>query len=784
MKKNNKILDAENSSLKNRSSGRRLLRFFGNTVLTLFVLSELALTGIGVYGGNLVLDNLSRAKSINDSELSQSPNSEIYASDGKTLLWTNSKYQHRHLDLSNVPDVLIDLLLSTEDKDFWKNDGYSVKGTLNGVIGKRGGSTITQQLVKNMRFIDKKISVKDRKIQEIAIAKNMTSRFSKKQILEAYLNKTGFLESSYGFNTAMYLLYGKEISKNETSDLDIAQYATIVGMLQNPTMFNPRLHPVASKKRRDQVLFNAYENGKISKSQYKRSTNISIEEGLKEQGWFTQQVYVTSSEHGSYVDSILRQLKSLGYDYESKTNPIKVVSNLNVEQNKWLQDTASNPSYYQDENQQIAIAVTEPKTGNVLAQVGSRHGGPATDLNRATQVTRSSGSTVKPFLDYAPVIEFLGYSSNSIWPANQTTYAGTNVVVRNYGGYTYGNVTTQFALKLSLNVPAVLALSYQEPWMNQTVMSRLGLNNHSINADGSISEINSFAGSDALGINASVVDFASAFSALANNGVHKSPNYLKTVEQSGVIDEIKPTEQTAISPATAYQLLTMLKTTMDRDGSAKTAAIPELKGYSTKTGTVAYDDNAPIYSDESHQTLIGNASQVVPNLAASDSWLAGTTKSASVAVWTGYDDQSIYGHWINEQTTTRSDIYTAVMRHFNEGKDSSDWIPTSQKVDLKVSESDKSNSIMNINDLDKLKRLTSNDLTIQDVIKNTIFADKSQKEFAKNYESNKLEKKYQDVKKYYETNDSLTPALEQSGMPTTSKIYLIDENGNIVQETR
>ena len=233
MKKDKTQEQLDKSSRKKK--GRRLLRFFGNTILTMFVLSELALTGAGVYGGNLILDNLSRAKSINDSELSQSPNSEIYASDGKTLLWTNSKYQHRHLDLANVPDVLIDLLISTEDKDFWTNDGYSIKGTLNGVMGKRGGSTITQQLVKNMRFIDKDISVKDRKVQEIAIAKNMTSRFSKKQILEAYLNKTGFLESSYGFNTAMYLLYGKEISKNETSDLDIAQYATIVGMLQNPT---------------------------------------------------------------------------------------------------------------------------------------------------------------------------------------------------------------------------------------------------------------------------------------------------------------------------------------------------------------------------------------------------------------------------------------------------------------------------------------------------------------------------------------------------------------------
>ena len=503
---------------------------------------------------------------------------------------------------------------------------------------------------------------------------------------------------------------------------------------------------------------------------------------MKEQGWFTQQVYVTSSEHGSYVDSILRQLKNLGYDYESTSNPIKVVSNLNVNENKWLQDTASNPAFYQDDKQQVAIAVTEPKTGNVLAQVGSRNGGPATDLNRAVQTTRSSGSTIKPFLDYAPLIEFAGYSSNSIWQANQTTYPGTNVVVRNYGGYTYGNVTTQFALKMSLNVPAVLALETQQPWMNQVVMSRLGLQNHFMNSDGTMSEVSTFGGSDALGINESVVDFASAFSTLANNGVHKTPNYLKTVEQSGTVSEIKPDEQVAMSPSTAYQLLSMLKTTMERDGSAKSAAIPELKGYSTKTGTVAYDANAVIYADEEHSKAVGYAGNVIPGLAASDSWLAGTTKSASVAVWTGYDDQSVYGHWINEQTTTRSDIYTAVMKHFNQGKDSSDWTPTNQKVDMNVKNEDKSIDLISSNDLNKLKSLLQSKMKVQNFVKNDVHADKSQTEFAKKYDENKLDDQYQSMKQYFELNNAFTPALKKAEMSESTKIYSIDQNGRIVKK--
>lgn len=765
-----------------RSFKQKAIRFVCNATISMFLLSEAALLGAGIYGGNFILKNLSEARSVNESELTQNPNSEIYANDGKTLIWTNSKYQHRHLSLSDTPDVLIDLLTSTEDKDFWKNDGYSVTGFAHALSGKRGGSTITQQLVKNMRFVGKNISDKDRKIQEIAIAINLTKRFSKKQILEAYLNKIGFLESSYGFNTAMYLLYGKDIKKDATSDLDIAQYATIVGMLQNPTMFNPRLHPKSSQNRRNQVLLNAYENDKISEQQYEAAKKIPIEEGLKEQGWFTQQVYVTSSEHGSYVDSILRQLKNLGYDYESTSNPIKVVSNLNVNENKWLQDTASNPAFYQDEKQQVAIAVTEPKTGNVLAQVGSRNGGPATDLNRAVQTTRSSGSTIKPFLDYAPLIEFAGYSSNSIWQANQTNYPGTNVVVRNYGGYTYGNVTTQFALKMSLNVPAVLALETQQPWMNQVVMSRLGLQNHFMNSDGTMSEVLTFGGSDALGINESVVDFASAFSALANNGVHKTPNYLKTVEQSGTVTEIKPDDQVAMSPSTAYQLLSMLKTTMERDGSAKSAAIPELKGYSTKTGTVAYDANAVIYADEEHTKAVGYAGNVIPGLAASDSWLAGTTKSASVAVWTGYDDQSVYGHWINEQTTTRSDIYTAVMKHFNQGKDSSDWVPTNQKVDMNVKNEDKSIDLISGNDLNKLKSLLQSKMKVQNFVKNDVHADKAQTEFAKKYDENKLDDQYQSMKQYFELNDSFTPALKKAEMSESTKIYSIDQSGRVVKK--
>ena len=761
---------------------KKFLNVTAATSTVLVVIGSVAIEAVGLYAGYRIIENIKSAKAINESELSQNPNSEIYADDGKTLIWTNSKYQHRHLSIEDAPDILIDLLISTEDKTFWENEGFSLKGSLNALRGERGGSTITQQLIKNMRFVGKDISREDRKVQEIALAINMTKRFDKKQILEAYLNKTGFLESSYGFNTAMYLLYGHDISKDATSATDIAQYATIVGMLKNPTIYNPRLYPEDSKSRRDQVLLNAYENGKLSEDQYNSAKSIDISEGLKEQGWFTQQVYETASEHGSYVDSILTQLKDLGYDLDSDSNPIKVVSNLNINQNKWLQDEVANPYYYQNDRQQVAIAVTEPSTGNVLAQVGSRNGGPATDLNRAVQVTRSSGSTIKPFLDYAPLIEFAGVTANTTWQANETTYAGTNFVVRNYAGARYGTVTTQYALKMSLNVPAVLALESQKPWMNQVVMSRLGLSNHTWNEDGSISKVTSFGGSDALGINVSVVDFASAFSALANYGVRKSPNYLKSVEQSGYVNEIKSEESTAMSPATAYTLLSMLKTVGDPDGTGRFSAIREYSGYALKTGTVAYDDNAPIYSDESHSEYLGTASQIVPNLAASDTWVAGTTKSASVAMWDGFDDPSVYGNWINEHFLRRTELFKSVMKHFNEGKDTSDWSYTSEKVDMHVDSDRAENTAMNVNDLSKLKSLLKSDSNVQKAKKNTTKASKEQIEFAKKFDSYSLPDPYtKNLIDEFKNNNPLTPALNSLNLPSSTKIYRLKSDSTLEQ---
>lgn len=754
-------------------------------------LTTLIGTTVGIFmTGNYIHKNVISVKSINQLELNQSSNSEIYADDGKTLIWTDATYQHRPNTPENTPEVLMNMLIATEDNTFYKNEGYSKIAILNTVYTSlkdklthtdtaRGGSTITQQLIKNIRYLNSDISVYDRKVQEIVLAKKLTEQFSKEDILMAYLNKVGFLESSYGFNTAMYLLYGEEISREKTTPEYLAKYATIIGMLKNPSIYNPRTNPEETEARRNQVLQNAYDQGYITEEEFNGATATSVQKDLQDQGWLTQQTYETAKNNGAYVNSILKQLETYGYDIKNTNHPIKVVSNLNIEQNEWLQNEVAKPEHYANERQQIAVTVVEPGTGKVLAQVGGRYGGAATDLNRANQVSRSSGSTIKPFLSYAPLIEFSDVTESTTWKANTTTYAGTNVTVYNYAHIMFGTATTQTALKYSMNVPAVDALARQEPWMNQTIMSNLGLKDHRVNDNGDYESINTFAGSQALGIHESTDKFASAFAALVNKGKSINNMYVKTVTQDGETIELDKNERQSMSPRTASKLLKMLETTLESDGSARNATIPEFKGYAVKTGTVGFDNNQDLYYDKEHKDYYGTVGQTGLDLIASDQWMAGVTKSVSIAVWTGFDDQAIYGDWLDPNNQGRSSVLVHAMKHFNEGKDTSQFDFDETKVELTKKQAPET---VELSDKNKTNVLIQSNLQLPELVPNGVKATEKQKKFQKDFSNNSLSDPYKNIKPYFDEGNSLKYALYMDNKSESTHFYKIDDSGNLVSE--
>lgn len=768
----------------------KIFYYLKNTTYIILLLMILIGVAVTIYVGEFVNKNVLSVKSINQLELTQNPNSEIYADDGKTLIWTDAEYLHFPSTKENTPQIMIDLLLATEDHTFYENEGYSEKAIALTVLSSlkdkilhtdtaRGGSTITQQLIKNIRYVNKDISDYDRKIQEIALAKKLTEEFSKDDILYAYLNKVGFLESSYGFNSAMYLLYGEETATDKTDPSYIAKYATIVGMLKNPSLYNPRTNPEETESRRNQVLENALTKNIITQEQYDSAKAIPVTQDLKDQGWFTQQVYETASSNGAYVNSILKQLEEYGYNIKNKEHPIKVISNLNIEQNEWLQNEAKKDEHYANERQQVAITVTEPKTGKVLAQVGSRYGSTPYELNRATQITRSSGSTIKPFLSYAPLIEFSDVTESTVWNANTTTYAGTNVTVYNYGHVMYGTATTQSALKYSMNVPAVDALAKQEPWMNQTIMSNLKLEDHQINDDGDFEKLTTFNGSQALGIHESSADFAAAFASLANNGEAINSMYVNTVTQDGQTVTLDNNKRQAMSPRTASKLTRMLETTIQPNGSAGTAQISEFKGYAVKTGTVGFDNNQDLYYDKEHTQYYGKAGDTGVDLIASDQWMSGYTKSVAVSIWTGFDDQAIYGDWLTPENQARSSLLINTMKYFNKDKDTSQFDFSDERIELTKKENIK---VLQLNDENKITSLLDSNLKLPTIIKNKVQATPEQKQFKTDFDSNKLTNDYENIKPYFDANNALGFGLYKSKKSDSTKFYRIDESGKLSNE--
>ena len=613
------------------------------TVITLITVPILA------YKIKTIIDN---APVITEKMLQSEATSNMYDKNGE-LIWSQTDIRRNYIRYEKLPDLYVQLLLNTEDATYFQDRGISPKGTINAFVsfGKRGGSSIEQQLIKNVAFSSElKDRTVERKIKEFWLALQLDTNWSKEQILEWYVNKINMGEGSYGANTIAITYYGKPLdAMKERTPENIAHLAYIAGLGQAPSGYNAYDYPEQGNKRKNIVLQMAYENKIITKKEYNAAKKIDITQGLKERYWRNQEILSKVSQHNAYITSALKQLKDLGYDLEK--TPIQIHTNMDSKEDNKLQSIVSDPKYYKNDGQQVAVTIVNPQTGAVIAQAGSRNQKTEEpySYNRATQRTRSSGSTIKPFIDYAPAIEYLQIGSNYQLDSSPYQYPGTNIVAQNYGGYTYGIVDMKKALRLSLNTPAIRMLDN----VVSSNMAKTFLKN--INMDVK----KTYGGADALGLNLSTADFASGFAAVANGGTYRAPNYINKLEFSdGSTKQIKPEEHRAMKASTAYILAKMMEGVPQDGGSAISAKIPEYKGYFVKTGTVGYDTSDGIPR---------------PDLSASDSWMSGATKNTAISIWTGYDSPNEPDHWINADQTTRSDIFVAVMKAFNEGKDTSDF---------------------------------------------------------------------------------------------------------------
>lgn len=546
--------------------------------------------------------------------LSSDASSNMYSSDGK-LIWSSAINKREYVKYNHIPKKYIDLLLSTEDRNFFKDSALSPKGLVNAGLSViksklhmgsvRGGSTLEQQLIKLSVF---STSAKDRtvnrKIKEAFLAQQLEHNYSKEQILEIYVNKIYLGEGSYGIQTIAKTYWGKPLSK-----LSLSQLAIIAGLGQASSYYNLYDRPDAVETRRNQVLKAALDNHKITKNQYELAKSENVTKDLKPRYWQGQRLKPIEEENASFINATLNELTDTGYDL--RKTPLQIHTSLDLGMNKEIRDLFNNhPEFFQNKRQQAAITITDPQNGHVLSQNGGRFNNSIVNFNRATSSRRSSGSAIKPINDYGPALEYLGWPSDYRLNSGPYHYAGTNVTATNFGGVSYGIVPMYRAITESMNTPAIRTLDAVGPLRAKTFSSKLG-----------ITQSEPIAGSYALGMNASTAQMAAAYGAFANGGIYKKPEYINYLIFPDFSRKNLPNKgKRAMDPATAYIMTSMLKDVItNKNGTLHDGEIKNIH-MAAKTGTVAYPYGAN-----------------VPDDSAMDFWTCGYTTNLSISLWEGYD---------------------------------------------------------------------------------------------------------------------------------------------------
>ena len=627
----------------------RILKYIGIFFLTLFI-------ALFLLGGGVFLYFVSKAPALSDSKLVATTSSKIYDNNNELIADLGSE-RRVNAQANEIPTDLVKAIVSIEDHRFFDHRGIDTIRIMGAFLRNlqsnslQGGSTLTQQLIKLTYFStstsDQNIS---RKAQEAWLAIQLEQKATKQEILTYYINKVYMSNGNYGMQTAAQNYYGKDLK-----DLSLPQLALLAGMPQAPNQYDPYSHPEAALDRRNLVLSEMKSQGYISAEQYEKAINTPITDGL--------QSLKSVNSYPAYMDNYLKEVidqveQETGYNL--LTTGMDVYTNVDQEAQKHLWDIYNSEQYvsYPDDDLQVASTVVDVSNGKVIAQLGARHQASNVSFgtNQAVETNRDWGSTMKPITDYAPAIEYGVYDSTATMvndiPYN---YPGTSIPVYNWDRAYFGNITLQYALQQSRNVPAVETLNKVGLDRAKNFLNGLGIDYPSIHYSNAISS-NTTESSKQYG--ASSEKMATAYAAFANGGIYHKPMYInKVVFSDGSEKEFSDSGTRAMKETTAYMMTEMMKTVLTY-GTGRGAYLPWLP-QAGKTGTSNY-------TDEEIENHIKTSQFVAP-----DEMFVGYTRKYSMAVWTGYTNRltPIMGDGL----TVAAKVYRAMMTSLSQNDHPGDW---------------------------------------------------------------------------------------------------------------
>lgn len=558
----------------------------------------------------------------------QDKTSFIYDSQGNLITDYKGTEDRIMVSIDEIPEMLQNAFIAVEDARFYEHNGVDVKRIVGALVANftsgstQGGSTITQQLIKQT-VLSSEQSYK-RKLQEAYLAMELETRYTKKQILESYLNTIFLGGSYYGVRVAAYGYFGKSLDQ-----LTLRECAMLAGLTRSPNYYNPRSNfytrntegsstPDITNNRTDYVLRQMRENGLITAQQYNaaldRSTASVQEKSPASTDMYAYPHYVEyaiSDVVDTFLDlNGLEDTSANRYAMENKlrTGGYSVYLCLDTEIQEIVEDTLANWSNYprlrdpsdkvyqsrnsdgtytEIEQPQAAACVFDYRTGELKAIVGGRYK-PTTrkTLNRASGMTMPVGSSIKPLTVYAPAID-LGASPASIaynMPVPISGWkdsSGKDSWPKNYGGGGYkGPQSFRSALRNSYNTAAAqILMTYVGVSRSVEYLHLMGIPDKNINAD----PFGLALGSSGL----TPVQMAVAFGTIANKGVYQQPlSFSRIVDSNGnvVVDMHQQQDRHQVfKPSTAYLVVDMLKEAVQSGTGTKAKISSQV--VAGKTGT-------------------------------------------------------------------------------------------------------------------------------------------------------------------------------------------------------
>lgn len=621
-------------------------RITGNVVKVVFF-TALFLAFAGIAGGATAFYSYAKeAPKLTDSKLRDPLSSKILDKNGDVYAEIG-KERREYIEYKDIPKQLENAVLSTEDSRFYEHNGMdpirlasAAVGNITGGFGSQGASTLTQQIIK-MSYLDYTNKTLDRKAQEAWMAVQLEQKYSKHELLEIYINKVYLSDGIHGMETAAEHYYGKKLK-----DLNLAQTALIAGMPQSPNRFNPFENPDLAKKRRDIVLTLMYNNDKISKSEMEAAQSVAITDGLVDEATRKQKTYA----YDTYVDQVIDEI---GDKYNPFTDGLTIYTALDPDAQKYTEKMLNTNEVinYPDAKFQAGVVIMDTETGRVQALGGGRETAGtkkiSRGLNRATDIKRQPGSTMKPILGYAPAIEYLDWSTAHIFNDAPYQYS-SGQELRNYDSGYLGEISMRHALYSSRNIPAVKASKEVGYDRARDFANNLGLNYKEVYE------------STVIGSGeASPIQMAGAYGAFGNGGVYNKPHTVTKILLSDGETEVnmEPESVVAMKASTAYMISDMLKDVLTK-GTGTRANIPGWN-IAAKTGTTNYDESVRIKNG-------------IPSDGTPDSWFVGYSPRYTVSIWTGYDEPNKY-YLSPSETRIAAYMFKATMEHLVSGEKNPDF---------------------------------------------------------------------------------------------------------------